>query len=98
RFQGFDEAKYLGIGRNMLAGHGPITEFGVFFAPHSPLWPMIMALPQAWFGIDAYAWAHLLGIVSSAVVMGMAGLFGWRVRPAVGALAVAGIVAFPYVF
>lgn len=98
RFQGFDEAKYLGIGLNMLAGHGPFTVFGVFFGPHSPLWPTIMALPQAWFGLDAYAWAHVLGIVSSVAVMGIGSLFGWRIRPAVGALAVAGIVAFPYVF
>ena len=49
RFQGFDEAKYLGIGLNVLRGAGALTVFGGFFEPHSPLWPVIMAAPRAWF-------------------------------------------------
>ncbi len=98
RFPGFDEAKYLGIGLNMLDGQGPITVFGQFFEPHSPLWAMLMAFPQAWFGLDAYGWAHLLVIASSSLVLGLGAVFGWRVRPAVGALTVAAILAFPYVF
>lgn len=98
RFQGFDEAKYLGIGLNVLAGRGPTTVFGLFFEPHAPLWPIIMAVPQASIGIDAYAWAHALNVAASTTAVGLAAWLGWRIRPGVGALAVASVLAFPYVF
>ena len=98
RFQGFDDAKYLGIGLNVLAGRGPTTVFGNFFGPHSPLWPIVIALPQARFGIDAYTWAHVLNIAASSTVVGLAAWLGWRIRPAAGALAVASLLLFPYVF
>jgi len=98
RFQGFDEAKYLGIGLNVLRGLGAVTVFGGFFEPHSPLWPAIMAAPRAWFDADAYAWAHLLNIVSAGLVILLGAVLGWRIRPAVGALTAVSILAFPYVF
>jgi hypothetical protein len=98
RFQGFDEAKYLGIGLNVLRGAGALTVFGGFFEPHSPLWPVIMAAPRAWFNADAYAWAHLLNIASAGVVVVLGGVLGWRIRPAAAALTAVSILAFPYAF
>ena len=53
QFMTVDEAKYLGIGTNVLAGKGPLTVFGTFFPFHSPLWPVVMVAPQQWFGVDA---------------------------------------------
>lgn len=97
RFHGFDDAKYLGIGLNLLAGRGPLTSFGVFFEPHSPLWPVVIAAPRFWFGLDPYAFAHLLNVVAAAAVVALGAAIGWRIRPAAGALAAIGIVAFPYV-
>jgi hypothetical protein len=98
RYPGNDEAKYLGIGLDMLNGLGPVTVFGTFFQPHSPLWSVIMAAPRAWLGLDAYAWAHLLNIGASASVIVLAGALGWRIRPAVGAFAAASILSLPYLF
>jgi 4-amino-4-deoxy-L-arabinose transferase-like glycosyltransferase len=98
RFHGFDEAKYLGIGLNVLNGHGAVTVYGGFFEPHSPLWPAIMAAPRAWFDLDAYAWAHLLNVASAGLVLVLGAVFGWRIRPAAGALTAASLLAFPYVF
>jgi len=97
RYPGSDEAKYLGIGLNFVAGKGPITAFGAFFQPHSPLWPAVMAAPQAWFGVDAYAWAHVLNVVAGAIVLVLGAVIGWRIRPAAGALVIASLVGFPYV-
>ena len=98
RFQGSDEAKYLGIGLNVLRGHGAVTVYGGFFEPHSPLWPAIMAAPRAWFGLDAYAWAHLLNVASAGCVLVLGAVLGWRIRPAAGALTAVSVLAFPYVF
>src|SRR6266511_119343 len=98
RFQGFDEAKYLGIGLNVLRGDGAVTVYGGFFEPHSPLWPVIMAAPRAWFGMDAYAWAHLLNVASAGLVLVLGAVLGWRIRPAAGALTALSILAFPYAF
>ena len=98
RFHGYDDAKYLGIGLNVLDGRGPLTPFGVFFEPHSPLWPVILAIPRAWLGIDPFGWAHILNIVAAVAVVALGALLGWRIRPAAGALAAVGILAFPYLF
>jgi len=96
RYPGSDEAKYLGIGLNVLHGEGAITVFGTFFRPHSPLWPLVMAAPQAWFGTDGYAWAHVLNLLSGAIVLLLGGVIGWRMRPAAGAVTAASLLAFPY--
>jgi len=95
-FRSFDEAKYLGIGYSMLAGDGPRTVFGSIFLPHSPLWPTILAAPDVWFHIDPFAWGQLLNAISGAGILLLVGWLGWRFRPAVGALAVAGYLAIPY--
>ena len=95
-FRSFDEAKYLGIGYSMLAGDGPRTVFGAVFLPHSPLWPTILAAPDVWFHIDPFAWGQGLNAISGAGILLLVGWLGWRLRPAVGALAVAGYLAIPY--
>jgi hypothetical protein len=95
-FRSFDEAKYLGIGYSMLAGDGPKTVFGSVFLPHSPLWPTILAAPDVWFHIDPFAWGQLLNAISGADILLLVGWLGWRFRPAVGALAIAGYLAIPY--
>lgn len=95
-YQSFDEAKYLGIGYQVLAGHGPRTLFGALFLPHSPLWSTLVAAPDVWFGIDAASWGHLLnGLSGVGFVLVIAGL-GWQLRPAIGGLAAVGCLAVPY--
>jgi len=75
-FRSFDEAKYLGIGYSMVQGHGPRTIFGVLFLPHSPLWPVLIAAPDVWFGIDPFAWGHLLNAIAAVALLAM---IGWHV-------------------
>jgi hypothetical protein len=95
-FRSFDETKYLGIGYNMFAGEGPRTVFGAWFTPHSPLWPVLIVAPDVWFGIDPFDWGHLINAASGVAILGAVVLLGWRVRPAVGALAAVGYLAVPY--
>ncbi len=95
-FRSFDEAKYLGIGYSMLAGHGPRTVFGAVFTPHSPLWPMVLAAPDVWFGIDPFGWGQLVDAIAGAGVLLLVGWFGAQIRPLVGALAVVAYLATPY--
>lgn len=92
----FDEQKYLGIGYNLWAGRGPTTVFGEIFIAHSPLWSALLAAPDVTLGIDPWAWGRLLNAISGAAVVGLGGALGWRVRPAVGAVAAVGILAIPY--
>jgi hypothetical protein len=95
-YRSFDESKYLGIGYSMLAGHGPRTVFGAVFLPHSPLWPMVVAAPDVWFGINAFDWGHLLNAIAGVGVLGAVAALGWQVRPVVGALSAVGYLAVPY--
>jgi hypothetical protein len=95
-FQTFDEAKYLGIGRSVMAGDGPRIVFGSYFLPHSPLWPVLLVAPNTWFGIDALSWGHTLNALSAVTLLVLTGIIGWRIRPAVGALAVVGFVGVTY--
>ncbi len=95
-FLTFDEAKYLGIGRSVLAGQGPRIVFGPYFLPHSPLWSTIIAAPQSWFGIDALSWGHALNALAGAGLLALTGALGWRIRPAVGATAVIAYLAVTY--
>jgi 4-amino-4-deoxy-L-arabinose transferase-like glycosyltransferase len=91
-----DEAKYIGLGLNILDGRGLITVFGVSFPNHSPIWPLALALPQRLFGIDALAVGHVLNAIAAAAVVALTGVMGWRVRPAAGALAAVVMFAFPF--
>ena len=83
----FDDAKYIGVGRNFLDGNGPTTVFGVVFLKHSPLWPMIIVIPEKLFGIHPVATGHVINAVSGALTIVLVGFLGWRVRPAIGAVA-----------
>ncbi len=94
----FDDAKYIAVGRNFLSGNGPITDFGVVFLKHSPLWPMIIAMPEKLAGIHPVATGHLINALSGALTIVMVGFLGWRVRPAVGAISAVLFAALPYVF
>ncbi len=96
-YQTFDEAKYLGIGYNFVTGNGPRTLFGAIFLPHSPTWPALVVGPSVWFGIDPLAWGHILVALAGAALIALVAAFGWRVRPIVGGLAAAGLLAVPYV-
>jgi hypothetical protein len=89
-----DDAKYIGIGANLLAGRGPTTVFGGFFPFHSPLWPLIIAAPSAWLGLEETAWAHALQILSAVAIVGLTAMLAWRVRPLVAAVAAPMLVAF----
>lgn len=96
-YQSFDEAKYLGIGYNLLAGNGPRTLFGTLFLTHPPLWPATVAAPDVWFGINALSWGHLLNALLGTGFILLVAAFGWQIRPVVGGLAAAGCLAVPYV-
>lgn len=94
----FDDAKYVGVGRNFLAGNGPTTVFGVVFLKHSPLWPMIIVVPERLFGIHPIVTGHVINALSGAITILLVGYLGWRVRPAVGAIAAILFASLPYVF
>ena len=91
-----DEAKYIGLGLNILDGRGLVTVFGVAFPNHSPIWPLAMALPQRLLGIDGLAVGHVLNAISAAIAVALTGALGWRIRPAAGALAAVVMLAFPF--
>ncbi len=92
----FDDAKYVGIGRNVLAGLGPVTVFGIQFLNHSPLWPLAMAIPERLTGIDALSVGHLLNGLSGGIVIALGGALGWRIRPLAGAVTAIALVGFVY--
>jgi len=95
---GYDEAKYLSIGANIWAGHGPITAFGLQFLLHSPAWSTVVYAPQALLGIDALAWGHLLDALAAIGVLAITAVMGWRIRPAAGVVAVFAVLGFNYLF
>jgi hypothetical protein len=95
-FPTFDEAKYLGIGVNIWAGHGITTVFGVPFLSHAPAWPAIVGWPQATFGVDALAVGRLLDAIAGTSFVALTGWLGWRVRPVVGAISAAGLLTLVY--
>ena len=97
-FPSFDEWKYFGIGNNIWAGKGINTVFGGIFLLHGPLWPALVTGPHALFGIDSASWGRLLNGIAGAGIVALAGWFGWRVRPAVGAIAAVTMVASLYLF
>ena len=95
-FPTFDEAKYLGIGIDIYAGHGITTVFGALFTSHAPAWPAIIALPHALFGTDPLAVGRFLDAVCGIAFVVLTGALGWRVRPIVGAISAAGLLALIY--
>ncbi len=95
-FQSFDEAKYVGIGRNVLAGHGVVTIDGTAFLEHSPLWSVAIVAPSLVFGGSPLDWGRAFDALAGVLFVGLVAAFGWRVRPAVGALAAAVVVGFVY--
>ncbi len=96
-FLSFDEAKYIGIGYNVLDGLGPRTPFGDYHLLHAPIWATVLVLPQAWLGIAPLDTGHALNAASGIGLVLLAGILGWRIRPAVGAIAAAGVVGVTYV-
>jgi 4-amino-4-deoxy-L-arabinose transferase-like glycosyltransferase len=94
----FDDAKYVGVGRNYLSGNGPVTVFGVVFLKHSPLWPMIIVIPERVLGIHAITVGHLINAVSAVATILFIAAFGWRVRPLIGAISAVLFASLPYVF
>ncbi len=96
-FQSFDEAKYVGIGRNVLGGRGVVTIDGTRFLEHSPLWSVAIVAPTALFGGSPLDWGRFFDALAGLGLVALVGAFGWRIRPAVGALAAAVFVGFVYV-
>lgn len=88
-YPSFDEAKYLAVGTNALAGLGPLTAFGDRFLPHSPFWPMLFAAPQVGLGLDPWAWGYLLNALAGAAVLLLGARLAWRFGSVAAVLAVA---------
>ncbi len=91
----FDEAKYLGIGSNVLAGRGVVSVYGPFL-DHSPLWAVTLAAADVVAGIDPLSWGHVLDGIAGAGLILLVAWFGWRFRPAAGALGATVVLGFTY--
>jgi hypothetical protein len=96
-FLSFDEAKYIGIGYNLVDGLGPRTPFGDYFLPHAPVWSALLVLPNAWFGLDPLVTGHVLNGIAGIALIGLTAALGWRIRPAVGGIAAVGLLGVTYV-
>jgi 4-amino-4-deoxy-L-arabinose transferase-like glycosyltransferase len=94
----FDDAKYVAVGRNVLAGNGPFTLFGVVFLKHSPLWPLMVTIPEQLPGVDAIDVGQFLNAISGAASIALIAYLGWRVRPFVGAVSAVVYGSLAYVF
>jgi hypothetical protein len=95
-FVSFDEAKYIGIGYNLLDGLGPRTPFGDLFLSHAPVWAATLVLPNSWFGIDPLDVGHVLDGIAGVALVAAAGVLGWRIRPLTSGLAAAATIAITY--
>lgn len=93
---GWDEAYYLGVGANLLAGRGLVTAFGEFPAIHSPLWPLVLQAPAALLPVDPVGWGHLLTVLSGGAVVGLTAWYAWRSVRLAAPVAVAALIAFPF--
>jgi hypothetical protein len=92
----YDDAKYVSLGLNILEGHGPLNDFGHVFVKHSPLWPLTLAAPRFFLGIDGIVVGHLVNGLSFLASILLTAALAWRQRPYAGALAGIAVVAFPY--
>jgi hypothetical protein len=95
-FMGWDEAYYLGIGANLLAGRGLHTVFGDVPAIHSPLWPLLLQAPAVSLHVDPTAWGHALAVLSGGAVVGLTAWFAWRSVRVAAPLAAAVMLAYPF--
>ena len=95
-FLSFDEAKYIGIGYNLVDGLGPRTPFGDYFLPHAPVWSATLVLPDALLGVDPLDTGHVLNGMAGVALLGLTAWLGWRIRPAVGAIAAIGLLGLTY--
>jgi 4-amino-4-deoxy-L-arabinose transferase-like glycosyltransferase len=95
-FESPDEAKYVGLGLNILAGRGLVTDFGAPILYHAPVWPLLLAIPKAWLGLDPLAVGHVMEAVAGAIAIVFAAALAWRYRPAAGAVTAAALIATPY--
>jgi len=91
-----DEAKYIGLGLNILDGRGLVTDFGARFLNHSPVWPLLLAGPQRFLGIDPLAVGHILNALAASATIALTGALAWRIRPAAGVVAAIAMLGFPY--
>ena len=57
---------------------------------------MVVVAPDVWFGIDPFLWGHVLNGLAGLAVLVLVAALGWRIRPAVGALAAVAYIATPY--
>jgi len=94
----FDEAKYIAIGRNVLQGNGPITDFGELFLPHSPTWPMILAAPNLAFGIPSLDVGHAVNFVAVLVVLAMTYRLAARIDRVAAVVAVIALASWAMLF
>ena len=92
----YDEARYLGIGANIWAGHGPVTAFGDQFLLHAPLWTTLVYASKALVGVDPVAWGQFLDRVCGVGVVALAAVMGRRSSPAAGAVAAFAMIGFTY--
>ena len=95
-FETPDEAKYVGLGLNILAGRGLVTDFGVPILYHAPIWPLALAIPKAWLGVDPLLVGHLLEALAAIASIVFAAALAWRYRPAAAAVTAAALLATPY--
>jgi hypothetical protein len=95
-FLTFDEAKYIGIGYNVLDGLGPLTPFGGYFLPHAPVWSTVLVLPDAWLGLDPLDTGHAFNGIAGMTLIGLTAWLGWRIRPAVGGIGAIGLLGVTY--
>ena len=59
---------------------------------------MIIAFPEKLFGIHPVTTGHVINALSGAITIVLVGFLGWRVRPAIGAIAAVLFASLPYVF
>jgi hypothetical protein len=95
-FMGWDEAYYLGVGANLLAGRGLQTVFGDVPSIHSPLWPLVLQVPAVSLHIEPTAWGHPLAVLSGGAVVGLTAWFAWRSVRVAAPLAAAVMLAYPF--
>ena len=95
-FMGWDEAYYLGVGANLLAGRGLQTVFGDVPSIHSPLWPLVVQVPAVSLHRDPTVWGHALVVLSGAAAVGLTSWFAWRSVRVAAPLAAAVILAYPF--
>ena len=92
-----DEAKYIGLGLNLLDGRGLVTVFGVAFPNHSPIWPLVDGAPAALAGRSTGSPPGTCSTRSPPRSSSRSrARWAGAIRPAAGALAAVVMLAFPF--